>query len=354
MLNFNALTPYFQDLEARDRYSGVVLITQGQTTLYEAAYGYANRAWKIKNTLDTRFDTASITKLFTAVATLQMIEQGKLAFETPVIEYLGITDTSISPAVNVFHLLTHSSGIGDDADEEAGESYEDVWKAKPNYSVLETADFLPQFIHKPPNFAPGEGCRYCNVSFVLLGLCIEKATGMGYRDYVRQHVFAHAGMVRSDFFRMDRVHEDVAEGCDPLTDDADNIIGWKKNIYSYPPIGSPDGGAHVTTGDLDRFWRAVQAGKLLSTELTQAFLTPHVLHSENENRVLHCGYALEFIETKPAPSLYYEKEGSNVGASAIIRHYPALNLNVVMLSNMAEGVWQPLRRVHELVQSVQG
>lgn len=350
MPNFDALTPYFRDLEARDRYSGVVLITQGHTTLYEAAYGYASRTWKVKNGLDTRFDTASITKLFTAIATLQLIEQGKLTFETPVIEYLGITDTSISTAVNVFHLLTHSSGIGDDADEEAGESYEEVWKTKPNYSVLETADFLPQFIHKPPNFAPGQSCRYCNVGFVLLGLCIEKTSGMSYRDYVRQHVFARAGMARSDFFRMDRVHDDVAEGCDPLTDEADNIIGWKRNIYSYPPIGSPDGGAHVTANDLDRFWRAMQAGKLLSAELTHDFLRPHVLHSENENRILRCGYALEFIETKPNHGIYYEKEGCNAGVSAIIRHYPAHDLNVVMLSNTAEGVWKPLRKVHEVVQ----
>jgi CubicO group peptidase (beta-lactamase class C family) len=299
--------------------------------------------------MDTRFDTASITKLFTAIATLQMIEQGKLRFETSVIDYLGITDTTISKAVNVFHLLTHSSGIGDDADEEAGEAYEDVWKAKPNYSVLETADFLPQFIHKPANFEPGKGCRYCNVSFVLLGLCIEKASGMSYRDYVRQHVFAPAAMLRSDFFRMDRVHEGVAEGCDPLRDAAENILGWKKNIYSYPPIGSPDGGAHVTAGDLDRFMYAVQAGKLLSPELTKDFLVPHVLHSENENRILRCGYALEFVEHKADHTTYYEKEGYNVGVSAILRHYPMHDLNVIMLSNMSEGVWQPLRKVHELL-----
>ena len=80
-----------------------------------------------------RFDTASITKLFTAVATLQMIDQGQYTFETGVIDFLGLEDTSISREVNVFQLLTHTSGIGDDAEEEDGELYEDLWKTRPNY-----------------------------------------------------------------------------------------------------------------------------------------------------------------------------------------------------------------------------
>ncbi|MBZ0287727.1 MAG: beta-lactamase family protein, partial [Anaerolineae bacterium] len=241
------LHTYLQEREQQNRFSGVVLITQGSDMLFAGTYGYASRAWKIPHTRDTRFDTASITKAFTAVATLQLIEQGRLTFQTSAVELLGLEGTTISPAVNVYHLLTHTSGIADDADEEAGEDYEDLWKLKPKYSVMTTADFLPQFVHKPPNFAPGEGCRYCNVGYVLLGLMIEKVSGMTYRDYVRQQVFERAGMQHSDFYRMDRANENVAEGTDPLYDDkGETITGWKRNIYSYPPIGSPDGGAHVT------------------------------------------------------------------------------------------------------------
>ncbi|MFN8371867.1 MAG: serine hydrolase domain-containing protein [Anaerolineae bacterium] len=345
----DTLRPYFADLESKDLFSGVVFITQGPTTLFAEAYGYASRAWKIKNTLETRFDCASVTKLFTAVATLQLIEQGKLALDMSVIDYLGISDTTISKAVTPFHLLTHSSGIADDADEEAGEAYEDLWKTKANYSVLETVDFLPQFIHKPPNFAPGAGCRYCNVSFVLLGLMIEKATGMSYRDYVRQHVFARAGMSRSDFFRMDRVSEDVAEGCDPITDESENVIGWKKNIYSYPPVGSPDGGAHVTAGDLLRFLRALQAGTMTSPELTQQMLSPHVFHSESDKSVMRCGFAFEFEQRKMDTLHYFHKDGFNVGVSANLRHYPSLDLSIAILSNRSDGAWKPLRHMHEVL-----
>src|SRR6266704_6871329 len=112
------LERYFQQRAQRDAFSGVALITQGSSQLFAGAYGYASRSWTVPNSLATRFDTASVTKLFTSVATLQLIEQGVLAFDTPVIDSLGLQDTAISRAVNVFHLLTHTSGIADDVEEE--------------------------------------------------------------------------------------------------------------------------------------------------------------------------------------------------------------------------------------------
>ena len=135
------LDDYFAELTQADKFSGVVLITQGQNRLYERAFGLASRSWGIVNTLDIRFDTASITKLFTAVAILQLIDQGHLSFATSAVKFLELTDTTISPEVTIFHLLTDTSGIGDDVEEEDGENYEDLWVTKPNYSVIETARF---------------------------------------------------------------------------------------------------------------------------------------------------------------------------------------------------------------------
>lgn len=349
MSRVGKLEHYFQELEEQERFSGVVSITQGNLQRFAGAYGYASRSWRVRNTLDTRFDTASITKLFTAVATLQLIDRGSLAFDTAVHDLLELEGTAISRGVTVFHLLTHSSGIGDDAEEEAGESYEELWKTKPNYSVTETADFLPQFIQKPGNFPPGQGCRYCNCGYVLLGLLIEKASGLQYRDYVRQKIFARAGMTRSEFLRMDRVHEDVAEGNDPLRDGTDQIIGWKKNIYSFPPIGSPDAGAHVTASDLDRFLRAVRAGELLSPELTEAFFRPQVHHSAMDGGTQEYGYGLWFFVDQAENVVFCQKEGINAGVSGLIRRYPKDDINVVILSNMEDGAWEPRRKVHELV-----
>lgn len=348
-----ALNHYFHDLENQDLFSGVVLITQGESHLYSGAFGYANRTWQVKNTPATRFDTASITKLFTSVATLQMIDQGAFNFETPVIDFLGLKDTAISKEVNVFQLLTHTSGIGDDCEEEDGEVYEDLWRTKANYSVTKTSDFLPQFIHKHVNFPPGRGCRYCNCSYVMLGLMIEKMSGMTYRDYVRQNIFAKARMHDSDFFRLDRVNEKVAEGSDPLMNEKGETIGWKKNIYSFPPIGSPDSGAHVTASDLDLFIRAVGSGRLLSPEPSAAFFTPQVHYRDTGEWKLMYGYGLKFYLDSSDKVVCSQKEGINAGVSGLIRHYPEQDINIVLLSNMEGGVWDPIWVIHDLLISEQ-
>ena len=345
------LDEYFRELERQDKFSGAALITRGDSRLYSEAFGYASRAWMVRNTLGARFDTASITKLFTSVATLQLIDRGHLSLDTSVTDFLELRDTAISQEVNVFHLLTHTSGIGDDADEEAGECYEALWRDKPNYSVTTTADFLPQFIHKAPNFPPGQGSRYCNCSYILLGLIIEKITGTSYREYVKANIFDRAGMAQSGFFRMDHVQENVAEGSDPIRNVDDEVVGWKKNIYSYPPIGSPDGGAHVTVGDLDRFLRVVKAGDLLSPAMTEAFFTPQVVDRQMDGWTRMYGYGLWFYVDESSNVVFYQKEGINPGASGLIRHYPEKDISVAILSNMESGVWKPARRIHDIVIS---
>ena len=349
MKSLEELKRYFQHCTEQDAFSGVVLITQGSSQLFADAYGYASRSWKVPNSLTTRFDTASVTKLFTAIATLQLIDRGLLAFDTPVIDSLGLHNTAIAPTVNVFHLLTHTSGIADDAEEESGEDYADLWKTRANYAVTETADFLPQFAYKPPNFPPGQGCRYCNCGYVLLGLLIEKASGLSYRDYVRQHIFVPAGMLHSDFFRMDVVNDEVAEGCDPLRDEHGKIVAWKKNIYAYPPIGSPDSGAHMTAADLDRFLRKVKAGTLLSVQSTAAFFTPQVLHHVQDDWKQMYGYGIEFAVDRTGKIIFAQKEGNNAGVSAVIRHYPDQDINVLLLANIQHGAWEPLRTIHRLL-----
>jgi CubicO group peptidase (beta-lactamase class C family) len=340
-----------RELEAANEFSGAVGITQGDQELLLEAFGFASRTWNIPVTVETRFDTASITKLFTAVATLQLIERGAFALDTPVIGYLELEETGVSAAVTPYHLLTHTSGIADDADEEAGERYEDIFRVRPNYSVLETEDYLPQFVGKSPNFAPGEGCRYCNVGYALLGLMIERATGSTYRSYVAEHVFAPAGMNRSGFFRMDVVEPDVAEGVEAIDDDDGATVGWRRNIYSYPPVGGPDGGAHVTVGDLLRFHRAVTDGGLLGPGLTGELLSPKERHSARGAGSHLMGFGFEF-ETDAADAVRcYWKEGVNVGVSGMLRHYPTENLTCAVLAVGEDAAWGPIKAIDEAVRS---
>jgi len=336
VVSLGTVEALLRELEAADEFSGAVAVTQGDQELLLEAYGYASRTWNIQATVETRFDTASITKLFTAVATLQLVEQGAFALDTPVIPFLGLEETGISPAVTPYHLLTHTSGIADDADEEAGERYEDVFLHRPNYSVIETIDYLPQFVGKPPNFAPGEGCRYCNVAYVLLGLMIESASRTTYRSYVAEHVFAPAGMSRSGFFRMDVVEPDVAEGVEAFKG------GWRRNIYSYPPLGGPDGGAHVTVGDLLRFHRAVTEGRLLGPALTAELLAPKERRRARGTGSHMTGFGFEFETDADGAVRCYWKEGVNVGVSGILRHYPAQDVTVAVLAVGEKAAWGPV------------
>lgn len=373
---FAALDDHLRQAAALDEFSGVVLVSQDGGTLFEGAYGVASRRWGVPVKVSTRFDVASVTKLFTSVAVLQQVAAGTLDLDASVHDHVDLDGTLIPREVTLRHLLSHTSGIADDADEEAGESYEALWVDKPNYSVTRTADFLPQFVHKTPTFAVGEGCRYCNVGYVLAGLALEHATGSTYRDYVRESVFARAGMTSSGFFDMRDAVPDVAEGWEPVRapepdggapdgaarpgeGDAPPIVGWRQNIYSYPPIGSPDGGAHVTAADLVRFLDAVRAGELLPPDLTSAFLTPQALHHQiegagpGEAAAVHFAFGLEIEVTADGTVRSFSKDGINTGSSAIVRHYPGQDgepgVTLVVVSNSEDGAWDPIRRLDALI-----
>ena len=383
----SALDDHLRTAAADDEFSGVVRLERHGEKVFEGAYGVASRRWGVPVHAGTRFDVASVTKLFTAVAVLQQVGAGTLGLDDRVHDHVDLAGTAIPPEVTIRHLLTHTSGIADDADEEAGESYEALWAERPSYSVTSTADFLPGFVDKEPNFAPGEGCRYCNVGYVLAGLALEAVTGTTYRDYVREHVFAPAGMADSGFFRMDEAVADVAEGWEPVREDAPEgsdddegpVVGWRQNIYSYPPVGSPDGGAHVTAADLARFLTAVRDGVLLPPDLTSAFFTPQVKHDdgdtdetaekdaddvadEDATAEVHYGFGVEFELRADGSVRSAYKDGINTGSSAILRHYPdaaaadaglppaaAPGTTVVVVSNLEDGAWGPIQLVDEIL-----
>jgi CubicO group peptidase (beta-lactamase class C family) len=352
MKTTNELHDKLQKLAGNDEFSGTVLISKQGEKIFEHAYGYANLAWKIKNNIDTRFDTASVTKIFTTIAILQLIEKELLSFDTRVADVIALSGTKITPDVNIYQLLTHSSGIADDAEEEAGEDYEDLWKEKPNYSVTKTADFLPQFAYKEPNFKPGEGCRYCNCGFVLMGLVLEKVTDTTYRKYVRENIFKKIGMNHTDFLHMDEVNDNVAEGYAPIKDDSKQIIGWRKNIYSFPPVGSPDSGALTTVGDMDIFMRAILDEKLIGRELTADLMAPKVFYKESEKFITKNGYGFEFRYAKSDKLICLQKSGVNTGVCAWFAYYPTQDVNLITFANYDDTLWPVLKDMEEVILSL--
>ncbi|MBM3138327.1 MAG: beta-lactamase family protein, partial [Chloroflexi bacterium] len=111
----------------------------------------------------------------------------------------------------------------------------------------------------------------------------------------------------------------------------EQILQWKKNVYSFPPIGTPDSRAYVTATDLDRFLRAVKSGKLLSPDQAQAFFTPQVHYRRMKTGWdMFYGLGMWFYVDPGGQVVCSEKEGSKPGASSLIRHFPNHDINLVI------------------------
>lgn len=339
----------FQNAFKENHFSGAGLIKKGGQTLFEGAYGLAHRGFGVPNRMDTRFDTASITKLFTAVAILQLVDQGKLSLDDRITDIIDLTGTEIPQDVTLSQLLTHTSGIADDADEELGESYVALFLHKPNYSIRNCEDFIPQFAYKKPKFKAGTAISYNNCAFVLLGLAIEKATGKSYRDYVTNHVFRRCGMDHTSFAAKDDGDAPIAEGYELVKNSNGEDI-WRKNIYAYPPIGTADGGAFTTVGDLYTFMQALNSGKLFSETMTKEMMKPQTAleRSYNWGKMLN-GFGFHFCYDQNGKLLRMFKDGCNAGVAGYLAYYPASDVTISILANQTCNVWDLHRKAERLL-----
>lgn len=343
-----------QSFSENNNFSGVCLIKKGKKKIFEKAYGLAHKGFIIENRVDTKFDTASITKVFTATAILLLIQKNLLKFEDKITDIIDLKGTAIPKDVTIFHLLTHTSGIADDADEEAGEDYADLFKEKPNYSIRSTADFLPQFAYKEPVFKAGTDVRYNNCAFVLLGLAIEKITGVSYHEFVTENIFKPLEMNNTRFLAMDCVNENTAEGYYEYCDKDGRFIEWRKNIYSYPPIGAPDGGVYTTVNDLDIFLRKLKDKEILNEKYTNMIFSPQVKFSKPFSKwkpvptaTIRNGFAFEFVEIEDQ-IFCMRKDGMNYGVGAMLSYYPKADTTIIILCNQDCNIWE----MHRQLQTV--
>jgi CubicO group peptidase (beta-lactamase class C family) len=206
-------------------------------------------------------------------------------------------------------------------------------------------------MNKPPVFPVGERHQYNGAGFILLGLVIEKLSGLSYFDYVRRHIFEKALMKRSDFSALDDVHEEVAEGYIPITGRDEEISGWKKNIYSTTPEAAADGGATSTVDDLCRFSRALRGGQLLSEKWTQEMLTPKVLERTERLRgyTWKYGYGNFFLLDDSDQIVRWGHTGEEDGVSCRLYYYPKQNLDVVILGNQSWCAGSLAWEIHDLI-----
>jgi CubicO group peptidase (beta-lactamase class C family) len=259
-----ALRGELEKSAAADRFAGAALIAKDGKPVFSAAYGLADREKKKPNQLSTQFRIGSMNKMFTATATLQLVQAGKLQLTDPVGKILtDYPNQDVAKKVTIHHLLTHTGGTGDIF----GPDF-----AAHRLELKTLQDYVRLYGKRGLEFEPGSRWEYSNYGFLLLGAIIEKASGQSYYDYVAEHVFKPAGMTSTASLSEDQVVVDRSVGYTKFG----GSQTWKPNTNTLPYRGTAAGGGYSTVEDLLRFANALESHKLLDAKHTELLITGKV------------------------------------------------------------------------------
>jgi CubicO group peptidase (beta-lactamase class C family) len=305
-------------LVADHAFSGSVILARDGQPLLREAYGQASKSYAVPNRIDTRFNIASVGKAFTGVAVAKLVEQGKLSFEDPVSRHLPAEwlDPEVAATIQVRHLLTHTSGLGD--------YFRKLYATPTPRFFRGLDDYRPLVADAKPAFEPGARSSYSNLGMLLAGVVIEQVTKGSYFDYVREHIYEPAGMTGTDAYDKDSVLPNRATGYSKeVTEEG---ARWWNNWPTRVLKGSPSGGSYSTAEDLLRFDVALRAHRLLDSEHTHAVLTPKPEIGAPGN-----GYGF-FVSAGPGGRVA-SASGDGRGISCHFRMYLDSGYTFVVLSN---------------------
>lgn len=316
--------------------SGVISIDVDGSPAFARAYGLADRAHGIPNTLDMRFGSASVTKGFTGLAVMSLVQEGALRLDTTARSILCTDLPLIDDSVTIEHLLSHTSGIGDYFDEEADWEIDDYVLTTPVHQLDVSEAFVPLLDGYPQKNAPGERFLYNNGAFVVLALIAERASGVPYHDLVQQRVFEPAALTQTAFLRLNELPGDAAVGY--LFDDPASLL---TNVLHLPIRGNGDGGAFTSAADLSRFWRALADGRIVDAATRDEMIRPRNVDEGEKLR-----YGLGFYLDLDGPGVILQ--GYDAGVSALTRFDPTDRSTITVLSNSPGGAWPIVRRFNAL------
>lgn len=321
-------------------FRGCVHIVRDGQPLLTRASGYADLANQIPNTPATRFASASAGKAFVAVGILRLIQSGRLSPEDTLGCLLDLDLGRIDPHVTVRQLLTHTSGVPDYFDESVMDDYEALWRDFPNYRVRKNADLLPLFTDKPMAEPPGARFRYNNSGYVLLALVLEAVTGRPFDDAIRDMVFDPCGMKAAGYFALDR----LPSGCANHYIFCPDTGEYRTNIYSVDAKGTGAGGAFITVGDIEAFWRGLLGGRLLSPSMRARAFS----RQAGSDKGGWYGYGF-WLRPRPGhrDAVYFE--GCDPGVSFLSEYDPDTRTLSVLASNYGDNVWREMRRIREIL-----
>ncbi|HEY2515986.1 MAG TPA: serine hydrolase domain-containing protein [Polyangiaceae bacterium] len=238
-----------------DAFSGYLLVARDGVPIFSKGYGHTRRPGGPLPEATTRFRLASITKQFTGVAILQLVDKGLVREDDPIGKY--VPGLAFGDKVTLHHLISHTSGIAEYLREDALATD----RPHPHEEVV------AGFANKPLAFEPGSRFEYSNSNYFLLGMVLEKVSGQSYDAYVRDHVLAPAGMTQSRSYDASDA-PDVALG---YQTDGDALVAAKPMDVS---LSFAAGALSSTANDMVKWDRALAGDRLLSPAARERRVKP--------------------------------------------------------------------------------
>jgi CubicO group peptidase (beta-lactamase class C family) len=293
-----------------------VAIYTGQLPIWTHAWGKADVENDVAATPRTMFRLASISKPFTGVALMRLVEMGKVKLDVPIQKYLPQFPKKRWP-ITLRQLLCHQSGI---RHYRGGEL-----ESTKHYPTVTAG--LEMFAKDPLLFEPGTRTAYSSFGFNLIGAVIEAVTHRPYADFVRDEVLAPAGI---EYMRPDDVFEIIphrAGGYRLRKDGQLQNCGLTDTSYKIP-----SGGWVATAEDVVRLARALMRGKILKEETREMMWTPQRLKNGTET-----GYGLGWVVGDEHGLRVVEHSGGQPGANTHLMFSPEKNVAVAVLTNIEDG-----------------
>ncbi len=295
---------------------GTVLIAKDDKIIYRKAFGMANLELKVPMKPENVLQLASITKQFTSVAILILMEQGKLSLQDNLSKY--ITDFPRGNEITLHHLLNHTSGI---------KSYTNL----PEFRAKTRLDMTPEeiigsFKNLPLEFNPNEKYEYSNSGYVLLGYIIEKLSGMNYEDFIQNNIFDKLGMKNSYYANTYKIIPNRANGYQLYEGNFENAE------YMSTTIPYAAGSLMSTVDDMFLWNKAIYHNTLISEKSKQTAFTNHSLSNGKRNNY---GYGWAINELAGIKTL--EHTGGINGFSTSGIYMPDRNVYAIVLTNLDDG-----------------
>ncbi len=286
-----------------DGFSGVILVARGNQVLLRKASGLADRERNIPNTVETKFPLESITKQFTAAAILLLIEDGKLSLTDPIAKYYPACPPAWKD-ITIAQLLTHSSGIDDDA-----------------VNFQSYRDFIVQTGKTPLAFAPGADFRYSNAGYGLLTAVIENVSGQSYSEFMRSRIFVPLGMRNTGY---GEVPGGAVKGYIRSVSAPSGHDEWQSGSPARLETHGGFGGLYSTLDDMLIWSRALDSDKLLSPASRQAMFTDY-----GHNY----GFGWRFASKFDRKLVWHTGNDQDAGFASILDRFPVEGLTVIVLTN---------------------